>query len=380
VVDKRQWTWAVKLKEGERERVSFRLRLDIIWEPVGGGEVQEQVGKWQEQFDNIEVGLPAGVLVSMYGFPAPLISGVGLLWAALRKKKRDEVVCTVFSPEQAAPGDPFTVQVFAHLAEQAAQLPSIAAKADEAAQDQGSKLLGERIEHGTKITFTLQMPGLEVSEPTQSLIWRGVVDYVYFAVDVPANFEPGNVRGVVKIYYENAPVGQIMFIFKVVGAGATEAATVSAPVPPPQTAIKYTHAFVSYCSKDRRRVLLGLQGLRRGWRRAGITDFIDLQDIQSGEHWREVIQKNLDKCDLFVLFWSSAAKCSEEVMKEINYALSRKGRSDENPPAFEPFTIELPLPTPLPAGLESLHFGDDLLYIIKAQEALDAAQGRPEPS
>jgi hypothetical protein len=290
-----------------------------------------------------------------------------------QKKVADEVHCTVFAPEQAAPGDPFQVQVFAHLLEQAGQLAALAAKADDMAQDQGSKALSEPIERETKITFSLQMPGLKVQGRKQSLIWRGVVDYVQFAVDVPEDCEPQNIRGVVKIYYgENALVGQIMFMFKVVEAGAPRPATASVPTPPPQKIIRCTHAFISYSSKDRRRVLMGLQGLRKGWEQAGITDFIDLQDIKSGEHWRKVIQLHLDKCDLFVLFWSSAAKNSEEVRKEVNYALARKGGSDENPPVFEPFTIELPLAEPLPGGLESLHFGDDLLHIIKAEEALAA--------
>jgi hypothetical protein len=292
-----------------------------------------------------------------------------------QKKADDEVHCTVFAPEQAAPGDPFQVQVFAHLAKQARQLAALAAKADDTARDQGSKVLSKPVERETKITFTLEMPGLKVIEPKQSLIWRGEIDYVQFAVDVPEDCEPQNVRGVVKIYYENSPVGKIMFMFEVVEAGAPKPSAASAPAPPPQKESRYTHAFISYCSKDRLRVLMGLQGLRNGWELAGITYFIDLQGIKSGEYWSKVIQQNLDKCNLFVLFWSSAAQCSKEVSKEINYALTRKGGSEANPPDFLPYIIELPVPMPLPSGLEALHFNDDLLYIIKAEEVLEAERG-----
>jgi hypothetical protein len=297
-------------------------------------------------------------------------SAGGALIIGGQEKVTDEVHCTVYSPERAAPGDPFLVQVFAHLADQADRLAAIAARADEAAREQGSKLLSEPVARGEKLTFVLEMQGLNVYEPKQSLVWRGVIDYVQFAVDVPEDSRARPVRGVVRIYYgeEHAPVGQIMFMFRVAAAG--EPATPPATTLPEQKLVRFTHAFVSYCSADRLRVLTGLQGLQRGWKRAGITYFIDLQGIGPGEGWREEIKKNLDRCDLFVLFWSTAAKCSEEVRREVQYALARKGGDDGNPPAFEPFTIEMPLPLPLPDGLESLHFGDEMLHLIKAEEAL----------
>jgi hypothetical protein len=144
---------------------------------------------------------------------------------------------------------------------------------------------------------------------------------------------------------------------------------------------RYTHAFVSYCSKDRDKVLPIYLGKRTEWRKAGITDFFDRKDIAAGAGWREEIQKNLDRCDLFVLFWSTSAMCSEEVGKEIAYALARKGSDEWNPPTFDPLSIELPVPRPLPAGLESLNFDDPLLYFIKAEEASGAERDatRPRP-
>ena len=83
-----------------------------------------------------------------------------------------------------------------------------------------------------------------------------------------------NVRGVVRIYYgqARAPIGRIMFMFKIAEAGAPAPTAASIPSRPPQEALKYTHAFISYCSQDRRQVLMGLRGLRKGWKLAGITD------------------------------------------------------------------------------------------------------------
>jgi hypothetical protein len=278
------------------------------------------------------------------------------------KKTSDKVHCTVFAPEAAAPGDPFVVQVFAHLAKQAGRLAALAAKAQESAEGQGSAALSGPVARGTEITFRLRMEGLKVREPKKSLVWDGEVNGVQFAVDVPEDFGRTNVRGEVRIYYGEgkAPVGEIMFMFKVArDAGAARAP--HAPAAPPQRHTRYTHAFVSYCSKDLDKVLLAVRGLREGWEQEGMTYFLDRRAIRPGESWRAAIKTNLDRCDLFVLFWSSAAQLSGEVKKEIDYALARKGGGDDNPPAIEPFTIEKPVPVPLPAGLETLHFGDELL-------------------
>lgn len=295
------------------------------------------------------------------------IKGARDVIVGARKKAADRVHCTVFAPEQAAPGDPFVVQVFAHLARQAGQLAARAARADDAAEERGSAALPKPVARGTQITFRLRMDGLTVHDPQKSLVWDGEVNGVQFAVDVPEDFARANVRGEVRIYYGRgkAPVGEVMFMFRVAPGGAAAGATFELP----QRHVRYTHAFVSYSSKDLDKVLLALRGLREGWEHEGVTYFFDRREIRSGEHWRKVIRANLDSCDLFVLFWSSAAKGSEEVGKEVAYALARKGGRDDSPPAFEPFTIEKPVPVPLPEGLESLHFGDELLnYMSEAEK------------
>ncbi|MFL6335603.1 MAG: toll/interleukin-1 receptor domain-containing protein [Pyrinomonadaceae bacterium] len=302
------------------------------------------------------------------------------------KQKADVVHCTVYAPPRVAPGDMFIVQVFAHLAKQAKRLAEQAARADATARDHGSKPLQGEVERGTLLTFTLEAPGLKVDEvhrQGETLVWRGEPESVQFAVDVPEEHAAAKpTRCTVRIYSgeARAPVGHIMFMLDVAATSAP-AASANLPSPPPQTLKRYTHAFISYCSKDRDKVLPIYLGKRTEWRKAGITDFFDRKDIAAGAAWRAEIQKNLDKCDLFVLFWSTSAMCSEEVGKEIAYALARKGSDEWNPPAFDPLSIELPVPRPLPAGLESLNFDDPLLYFIKAEEASgeegDATSPRP---
>ena len=301
------------------------------------------------------------------------------------KKEADVVHCTVFAPPQVAPGDKFIVQVFAHLARQAKRLAEQAAKVDATARDHGSQPLKETVERGTLLTFTLEMPGLKVDEAHsrgESLVWRGTPESVQFAVDVPENYAPPKtIRCIARIYSgeARAPVGHVMFMLDIAAAATPSTTVADAPSPPRQAVKRYTHAFISYCSKDRPKILPIYLGKRTEWRKAGITDFFDRKDIGSGDVWNEEIQKNLDKCDLFVLFWSSSAKCSAEVAKEIAYALARKGDDEWNPPTFDPLSIELPVPQPLPSGLESLNFDDPLLYFLKAEEALRKEADAPRP-
>jgi len=298
--------------------------------------------------------------------------------AAAAAKESDQVHCTVFSREQVSPSDVFQVQVFVHLEDQGGDLAALAVRTgNEGANIQGSKPLSRPIERDAELIFKLTVPGLEVLEPEQSLVWQGRTEppqCVEFPVLVPDDCKPRNTIGIVQIYCENAPVGRITFNISVVERGAARPAPAEASPAPPQRQIWYKRAFISYCSKDRDKVARGVQGLKRGLKWAGIDYFMDQQGIDSGEYWESVIKKNLDESDIFILFWSSAAKQSEEVYKEIKHALARKGdiRADK-PPYFEPITIELPLPEP-PAELKELQFSDDLLHIINSEEALRARQ------
>ncbi|MBV9929149.1 MAG: toll/interleukin-1 receptor domain-containing protein [Acidobacteria bacterium] len=370
--------------------------------PVGTPDVQGARGYWSWLFSLVVAAAALALLA------ATLFLLKGQYWRAMRapagtdsastagefkregtaavvygglKKRSDVVHCTAFAPQRLRPGDKFFVQIFAHLARQAKQAAEKAAKADPAAVDRGSRPLNEEVERGTLLTFKLETPGLrldEAHERGESLVWRGAPESVQFAVDVPEDFAaPKSVRCTARIYSgeARAPVGHIMFMLDVAAASENVAAAAHAPAPPPQQVRRYTHAFISYCSKDRPKVLPIYLGKRTEWRKAGITDFFDRKDIVAGDSWSEEIRKNLDRCDLFVLFWSSAAQRSAEVGKEVAHAVARKRGDEWSPPAIDPLSIELPVPQPIPAGLESLNFDDPTLYFLKAEEAIRGEGG-----
>jgi hypothetical protein len=94
-----------------------------------------------------------------------------------------------------------------------------------------------------------------------------------------------------------------------------------------------------------------------------IRYFQDVLDLAPGDRWQRELYRHIDSADIFLLFWSSAARTSEWVGKEVQYALERKGGDDNAEPEIVPVVIEGP-PVPLPPPeLSHLHFGDRTYYM-----------------
>lgn len=122
----------------------------------------------------------------------------------------------------------------------------------------------------------------------------------------------------------------------------------------------YKKAFISYASPDRKEVLKRVQMLEL----SGIKFFQDLLSLNPGERWERALYREIDGSDVFFLFWSSDAKKSEWVMKEVDYALKRKGNSDFAPPEIIPVIIEGPPLVSPPPELAHLQFNDHLIYFM----------------
>jgi hypothetical protein len=94
--------------------------------------------------------------------------------------------------------------------------------------------------------------------------------------------------------------------------------------------------------------------------------FQDLLKLDPGVRWEKELYKHIDQCDLFLLFWSQAAKDSEWVVKEAEYALELKGPDGEGEPDIVPVILEGPPPVPPPDSLNAIHFNDRVNYFIAA--------------
>jgi hypothetical protein len=220
----------------------------------------------------------------------------------------------------------------------------------------GFRSLDLEVIKGMKLAFTLSVPGLKVDEPVQILVWRGRTEAVQFGVTVPDHQKAGSVIGNVVVTHDSVPLGRITFKIVVEPLSAEKKATIAQPVG--DEVKRYTMAFVSYASDDRAKVLARIQMLRL----FGIKYFQDVLHLEPGDRWERELYRHIDNCDLFLLFWSSAARDSEWVLKEVRYALARKGGDDFAPPEIFPIIIEGPPIVPPPPDLKHLHFNDPLIY------------------
>lgn len=99
--------------------------------------------------------------------------------------------------------------------------------------------------------------------------------------------------------------------------------------------------FVSYARKDSERIQQAVALLEAG----GATVFRDIDDIEFGDEWEEVIIRKLEECERVMVFWSIHAQASEWVGKEYTIALAQQKR-------MVPVLLD---DTPLPAELGKYH-------------------------
>jgi hypothetical protein len=268
----------------------------------------------------------------------------------------DVVHCTVFSPLHTAGGQPFLVQVTAHVPEQAHVARTLARQSEPEAEPRVSMVLPSVVPHVSRLTFCLSIPGAEVIDPVRTLIWKRITESVQFEVRLPRDGVSTRLVGTVTVSQDGVPFGRSKFVVSVsdgVGRTVTDER--------PQWK-RYRHAFVSYAAADRAEVLKRVQMLAR----VSIDFFQDLLKLEPGERWERGLYKQIDRSDVFFLFWSTAARNSEWVAKEIDYALRRKGGDELAEPEIVPIMIEGPPPVPPPAVLQHLHFNDPLMYFIQS--------------
>jgi hypothetical protein len=206
------------------------------------------------------------------------------------------------------------------------------------------------VSHGARLVFDLSIPGLEILEPVQSLVWAGRTAAVQFAVTAPEGLPPRTTIGTVNVSREGVTMGSLKFKMQV-----SEESDPSDWGIAGDEAIRFKRAFVSYASADRAAVLARVQVLRA----AQIEYFQDI-DMEPGERWEQQLYKQIGECDLFLLFWSQAAKDSQWVRREVEYAIALGDKM----PQIRPVVIEGP-PAPAPwEELAQLHFDDRLLSML----------------
>ena len=84
--------------------------------------------------------------------------------------------------------------------------------------------------------------------------------------------------------------------------------------------------------------------------------------LDPGDRWEKKLYENIDRCDVFFLFWSQAAKDSQWVIKEAEYALAHQQKNLDSEPDLVPVVLEQNVSPP--PSLSAFHFNDRISYLI----------------
>jgi hypothetical protein len=283
------------------------------------------------------------------------------------QKEDDNVECSVFGPPAAPPGKTILIQVFLHLPEQANRASFLASAMDSSTTLKSTRSLEIQIKRGARVEISLAVNVLIVDEPVQSVTWQGRPVPCQFLLTVPAGTSGQSFFPVVRMSVDGRLVGCIKFHIL---SDPSAASPQSGPLG--DYARRYEYAFVSYATKDRKEVLKRVQMLEI----MKTKFFQDLLSLDPGDRWEQKLYENIDRCDLFLLFWSQAAKDSPWVMQEAEYALKQQQQSQDSEPDIVPVILEQNvLPPPSPAAL---HFNDRIQYLISLMPL--AAERRPGSS
>lgn len=269
---------------------------------------------------------------------------------------REWVDVAAFAPSSVRAGDTILVQVLLHTIDEADVARALAIEADNRAERHGVRTLDVLVTQGDTLTVSLHAQDCIIDEPVQTVVWRGRANAVQFLVETPVDSASSNVHFRVQFLRNSIPVGTLRFVIRMLH----DEQPTSTSVLHGDAAIVHQRAFVSYSSEDRPAVTRCAQALNA----AGISVRQDILSLSPGQRWEAGLYREIDDCDLVLLFWSSHAKSSIWVKKEIDYALSIQAESSGHEPDIKPVIIEGP-PIPKPHDdWSDIHFNDPFYYII----------------
>jgi hypothetical protein len=303
----------------------------------------------------------------------------------------DAVDISAFAPVEAVAGEEALVQIYLHQFDQGQLATTRAQRADPDAAERDTVTLATNVCRGQTVDVILEASGLTIEEPHRSIVWRGKPDACKFLVAIPGNAAGRSFSFRVRVLLGSVPIGQLLFKLKVATAPSRGAADDDAPPsyragllsspenrrPDAGTAMvgdvakRYRHAFLSYTEADRAEVLRAAQLLRA----AGLSIFQDIISAVPGERWEPKIFQEIDKCDLFLLFWSHAAANSQWVLREAEHAITcqEKNLPDEVPDIRPVVLCDPPIPEP-PEALRHINFNDHVCYLITAIKGVERRQ------
>jgi hypothetical protein len=305
-----------------------------------------------------------------YSLPSRSESALSQLSAALdrirsaaTRRRRQDSACSVFAPDRAAPNSTILVQVWLHEERARARVGDAAEGVDVSAKLRGST---ELLSFGDDFVIVrIHVPAGCIGQPPQQILKASASSPATFSLTIGIDFVGPLVCRISLSRvgkYAEVPFASLSFTISV---EATYRGLPVIPDVPTQQPKRYQTAFVSYARNDLAEVIKHVQVLQA----LGVEFFQDFLSIRPGQAWSKVIYENIDRSDLFLLFWSSAAAKSEWVRREIRWAVEAHQASRGKSPDIIPIVIEAPSAPEPPPELEHLQFADSLLYFLPARES-----------
>ena len=205
-----------------------------------------------------------------------------------------------------------------------------------------------KVKNASSVRVVLTSPDVEIDDNNLTQQWNGGYLRFQFAVILSDDYAKKQIFFNTDIYINGVIATKLKFVLL---------CDTNVKQKPEIIREDVLSAFVSYASKDRKRVASIVQGM--GKARPDMDIFFDIESLRSGDDWKSVLTKEIDKRDVLFLCWSDNASKSEWVDYEWRYALKQKGIE-----SIEPIPLVSPEKCPPPTELNVKHFNDKLLYVI----------------
>jgi hypothetical protein len=270
----------------------------------------------------------------------------------------EPVLLGTSAPAEVSPGDDFTVRFVACVERLAREVTE---KLAHLGPGTNTALGFQRCQWqlGSRFRVRVTSPFLHISTGEQELLWNGEACSLDFGVQVPPRAHGRRTSLQFEVFLEGVRVALLRHDLTVVERKRTPGRRRVALRRAPRT------AFASFAADDRNRVLDRVASLRLA---AGLDVFMDCLSLKPGEPWKKVLRTEIQRRDVFLLFWSCRARDSQWVEWEWRTALRLKRRGAIQPHPLEPVSV-----APPPKELAMLHFGD--AYVLARNEGPPRGEG-----
>lgn len=275
-----------------------------------------------------------------------------------RPRRIDTVDFAVFGPPGVMRGQHQIIDVWAYSTADFDKVQALAS------QVQRAQILGRKVGlpvwREAVIQLTLSMPGVDIPEASDRIVWNGEPTNASFVIAVPLDLAASELVGKVTLSVDGVPFGQLVFTLPIGGSQRNDRVHYE------REFRRIRKAFASYASAERADVLARLQGMRA--LSPDLDVFVDVLSLRAGDDWKARLRSEVPTRDVFYLFWSQKASASTWVSREWHMALEQRGID-----YIVPVPLQDPRDAPPPEQLRSLHFNDaylDHIAYLRLREGL----------